>query len=519
MLAKSSLLAVFFFVAIFAVEVSAQQSSLVFTLPSGPYSVGFKSVNQYDYSRSFAESDLLGRVVNEGGYRPIQTSIWYPAVKDENVPPMRFEEYAYLIANEVSFQESNEETRTQAKKSLMAFCSTPESRFTNEMNAPTNAFRDLNSAEGSFPVIIYAPSFNAQSFENSVLCEYLASYGYIVVSSPCMGMWSREMTQDMTGIEAQARDIEFLISFAHDLPHADMSRLSVMGFSWGGISNVLVKMRNDNVKAVICLDGSIRYFPKLFKTSPFADSSKMDVPFLYLASKDGTREELSGDSNIVSGNFFNSLRYCDAYLYTFHLLWHQNFASNYIKLKEHGPNANDEGTQEEVNQGYEFACRYVLYFLNAYMNDDKQALAFLQSRPEQNGVPAHQITKRAKVGLKKPPSLQEFALLLKQSGFDKASQVYAEVKKSSPDFTLKEEQVNAWGYALMWRGSLREAIEVFKLNAELYPQSFNVWDSLAEAYMNIGEIKAAIANYQKSVELNPKNENGVKMIKKLQEQK
>ena len=516
---KGSFLAAFLCLSALFQDLPAQTSVQTFTLSPGPYAVGFRSVNQYDYSRSFAESDLLGRVINEGGYRPMQTSIWYPAVNNDNLSPMRFEQYAYLVADEVGFQQSNEGTKSQAVRDLRGFYGSPESRFNNEMNAVTNAFANLKPAEGIFPVIIYAPSFSSQSFENSVLCEYLASHGYIVISSPCMGMQSRAMTLGLVGMEAQARDIEFLISSAHDLPNVDMSRLSVMGFSWGGISNVLVKMRNDKVKAVICLDGSIRYYLKLFKTSPFADSSKMDVPFLFLAAKNSSREELSGDSSVVSGNFFNSLRYSDAYLFTFHLLLHQNFASNYIKFTERSQDANDEGTQEEVNQGYEFACRYVLNFLNAYMKDDKQAFAFLQNKPEKNGIAAHQITRLAKVGLKSPPSLKEFARLLRESGYDKTSQIYADVKKNFPDFALNEAEVNSWGYALLFSGALDAAIEVFKLNTVLYPQSFNVWDSLAEAYMNKGEIKAAIANYQKSVELNPQNENGIKMIKKLQEQK
>ena len=51
-----------------------------------------------------------------------------------------------------------------------------------------------------------------------------------------------------------------------------------------------------------------------------------------------------------------------------------------------------------------------------------------------------------------------------------------------------------------------EAIEIFKLN---------VYDSLGEAYMKQGEKELAIENYQKSLELNPNNQNGKDMLKKL----
>ena len=64
---------------------------------------------------------------------------------------------------------------------------------------------------------------------------------------------------------------------------------------------------------------------------------------------------------------------------------------------------------------------------------------------------------------------------------------------------------------------MKDAIEIFKLNVEEFPESFNVYDSLGEAYMADGNTKLAIKNYEKSVEMNPDNENGKKMLKKLKE--
>jgi Flp pilus assembly protein TadD len=61
-----------------------------------------------------------------------------------------------------------------------------------------------------------------------------------------------------------------------------------------------------------------------------------------------------------------------------------------------------------------------------------------------------------------------------------------------------------------------EAIRVFQLNVELHPQSWNVYDSLGEAFMKNGDKAAAIQNYTKSLDLNPKNANATEMLKKLQ---
>ena len=59
------------------------------------------------------------------------------------------------------------------------------------------------------------------------------------------------------------------------------------------------------------------------------------------------------------------------------------------------------------------------------------------------------------------------------------------------------------------------AIEIFKLNVEAYPQCWNVYHSLGEAYMRHGEKEFAIQNYEKSLELNPQNTNAAEMLKKL----
>jgi tetratricopeptide (TPR) repeat protein len=65
---------------------------------------------------------------------------------------------------------------------------------------------------------------------------------------------------------------------------------------------------------------------------------------------------------------------------------------------------------------------------------------------------------------------------------------------------------------------VREAIEIFKLNVEAYPESANVYDSLGEAYIVNGDKQLAIRNYQRAVELNPQNTNAIEMLKKLRAQ-
>ncbi|UCD74642.1 MAG: hypothetical protein JSV91_12740 [Phycisphaerales bacterium] len=78
-----------------------------------------------------------------------------------------------------------------------------------------------------------------------------------------------------------------------------------------------------------------------------------------------------------------------------------------------------------------------------------------------------------------------------------------------------ELMLNQLGYLLLQQRRADDAIEVFTRNVELYPGSWNVYDSLGEAHLARGEKEAAIRNYLKSLEINPDNVNGIQMLKRI----
>jgi CubicO group peptidase (beta-lactamase class C family) len=119
-----------------------------------------------------------------------------------------------------------------------------------------------------------------------------------------------------------------------------------------------------------------------------------------------------------------------------------------------------------------------------------------------------------------PPKMSIASVIEKtisEKGIDAAVAEYRELKaKQSATYDFSEPQLNSLGYRLMQRGKLKEAVEIFKLNVDAYPQAFNPYDSLAEAYMNLNERELAITNYKKSLELNPKNTGAIENLKKLE---
>jgi hypothetical protein len=102
------------------------------------------------------------------------------------------------------------------------------------------------------------------------------------------------------------------------------------------------------------------------------------------------------------------------------------------------------------------------------------------------------------------------------SGIDAAVKRYYDLKSGHPgDYNFDEQELNTLGYQLLGKKNFKDAVRIFQLNVDAYPQSANTYDSLAEAYMDNGDKDLAIANYQKSLQLNPSNKNAVEMLKKL----
>ena len=202
------------------------QSRLQFTLAPGQFAVGFKAVDLFDRTREFGER--TASVDHAGGThgRPLQVSIWYPAQPATNATRMRVREYAELTSLPGELPRRDAAGRAAALGTFMrSFGGTDTARVQRELNAITAAVRDAASAHGPFPIVVYGPSLGALSYENSVLCEFLASHGYIVVASPSWGA-SGGMTTDLEGIETQARDMEYLIAYGRTLPNVQMSRMS-----------------------------------------------------------------------------------------------------------------------------------------------------------------------------------------------------------------------------------------------------------------------------------------------------
>lgn len=356
-------------------------AAVKFQVKPGPHAVGVKLVEQYDRTRSFGTDQAQAEHP-----RPLQTVIWYPAQKSDQ-PTMTMRDYLAMIETETTF---GKPTRTKDTERLQEW-------FQKASGQVMSAVRDAHFEDGHFPVVIYSPSFSSGTWQNADLCEYLASHGYVVISSPAMGANSRESTHDLQGVDAQAKDIIFLIDYAATLPDTDRTKVAAIGFSWGGLANLFAASRDPRIKALVSLDGSERYFPGLVQASGTVHPDQMTIPLIYFEEGDQSLEDqdkLNSRFHAEGPNVLNQWLHGD--LITVHMLglFHPEFYSNAYR--------NEELWEKELTNlqvadydyadglvGFSWVMQYTQAFLDFYLKHDTQAGTFLKASPSINGAPRH----------------------------------------------------------------------------------------------------------------------------------
>lgn len=493
-----------------------QSDRFRFEEPSGPYGVGLKVVEQYDHSRVFRYCrDGLGDPYLGECARPLQTLIWYPAERSER-EHMTVGDYGNLCATETHF--GKPKMSANAKEFL--------SGMKAALSVPLRAVKDALIVEGRFPVVIYAPSFSAPSWENADLCEYFASHGYLVLATPSVGVVTRNMTSDLAGINAQARDISYLIGYAAKLENSDMSQVCVVGFSWGGIANVFAASQDSRIKALIVLDGSLRFSPGIVRQAGHVHPDEMSIPLLSIAQGQWTREEQDrqGTDNDRSGpNVLNAWTHGDLIAIYMLAMAHGEFASMYQRNEHawrdvfkpwHQKKAGYD--REDAAAGYAWMARYALQFLNAYLKNDRSGLSFLRRTPAQNGVPRHVMATdfRAAVGV--PASFDGFREELGRRGFENAGEIYSSLQKKKPGFELDEELLISWSEELMEDQHLVQAIILLELNARTHENSSRAYATLGYAYQQSRRNEQAVNCYRTALEKDSDNIEAKRRLWQLQ---
>jgi dienelactone hydrolase len=338
-------------------------------LSPGPYRVGFEERELVDDSRPF-------RADGEG--RSLPALVWYPALDVADAVPVPLERYVGASGRDAF-----------ASRLRLYGPSLTPSEIEAVLSAPTNAYEAAPAAPGRFPLLLFSSGLTAPGYLHVVLCEYLASHGYVAVAIPSLpprdGL---EAAYDQRMVDAQMRDLELVIQELRDDPRVDVRRLGLAAWSLGGVAQALVQMQNPNVVAVVSLDAATGYAygEELLEGSLFFEPSRATAAFFHATD---SREDTSPAAK--SFRYFDDVVAGRAYLLTLEGIAHSEMTSfgsviPHAVIRREGSGA--------VLERHRLLCLYVERFLDEAFAKDAEASDFLSVAPTRHGFDGLVLTRK-----------------------------------------------------------------------------------------------------------------------------
>jgi tetratricopeptide (TPR) repeat protein len=206
--------------------------------------------------------------------------------------------------------------------------------------------------------------------------------------------------------------------------------------------------------------------------------------------------------------------YSKAYSLKFHNLTHPCFSTLGVLFQNR--DIRQDKSDGEIMESYKWMTFYAMNFLNAFLKNDKESLNFLERRPEDNDLQGGLVSIKSKIAKEKKFSFEDFNETATDRNYTNLDPLYDSILNKHPSFKPEEETLNNLGLQLVFNPKTSEqGISVLLLSTKIYPESSNLFDSLAEAYLFAGENKMAITNFKKSLKLYPQNQNALNRLKEL----
>ena len=170
-----------------------------------------------------------------------------------------------------------------------------------------------------------------------------------------------------------------------------------------------------------------------------------------------------------------------------------------------------------IMESYRWVSIYAKTFFDAYLKGNDQAMEFVNRPPAENEVSQGLISYKTKLPQTETMGFEDFNDLAARQQYEKLNTLYESLLVNNPDLVLPENNLNTLGLQLVFDPEKgEEGIKVLRFATEMYPESANLMDSLAEAYLFLGEEEKALESFKKSLELNPQNHNAIQRIKELE---
>ena len=242
-------------------------------MEAGKYLVGYSDTVVYNEDQYYS-------FLNYEGHKPYFVSMWYPLSKDTNSSPGVYNDYFSFDVSE-NLKGLRDSLVQMQQTSLIRYgirnrldswddreYTKPEQElFYKILSTKVNAIQSDKLPRIKYPVIVYHHGMGSTKEDNSVLFEYLASHGFIIISSNYHWPNQRELLADAKN------DLQFIIDYTMTLSFIDQDQIHFLGHSWGSqMGLILNQTGNHTIKSFILLDNTLeqmsleqvgRYYPDL----------------------------------------------------------------------------------------------------------------------------------------------------------------------------------------------------------------------------------------------------------------
>ncbi|MDI9320726.1 MAG: hypothetical protein QM530_09685 [Phycisphaerales bacterium] len=479
----------------------------------GEFNIGFKRYFIFDSTRDYQLLyDLNGNQDSTKYPRPMIINVWYPT-KDK---PKRKFPYANYISypskdplwsiflkhiHDYNFNtiKNNAFRGSQYKNDTV----NADKDFLALMDLDCGVAENAEYANGEFPLIIYQQSLGGTIEENAVLCQLLASNGFLVINCAYQSNQSTKVYADWN-LERAEKDVLFLLHFAERNLPSEKDNYHLLGFSFGAQSNFNLLTKPYKFKSMVSFDSRLEYYfninPRGHKDLPktlLSNTEKINVPLLLFTNQFAPYTII--DSLSHSDRIYAMAKGFNHYDFT-----SQKQLSNELFCQK---TPNIKLAQQQII--YSEICKNTISFLKA--KSSKTNTSFLFERSDNFLIEIMALGKsKPDLNLGTINTPRQALLAIEVYGLEKIQTLFPNHRIS-----FDEDILNDFAYSLVIKENISMAREVLIWSTHLFPESANLFDSLGEIYFLEKDFTNSLNSYQRSVNLNPKNQNAISYIQKI----
>ena len=470
-------------------------------LEYGQYKVGFKTLFVSDVSRpAVPYADWSGKLYPEDEIteaRNLPIHIWYPTNTITELLPYRH--FVNLIARKAQNEVSQK--KDSLAEHIFAYQTNELGRKTDLTDKEMEILLQLGTGSSlnaepiqqKFPLIVFP---NGSSPANqSVMCEYWASHGYIVAAISLKGQFSSVIDASVKGLEVAVDDLEFALQKLFELPNVDGNQVALVANAIESSFCAGLASRNEKIKALVSLEGGFlsRYEQDILSKTSFYDPQNLSLPILAIYAPHPN----------ISPGYIDDLKYSERYFAHFPGMSEFHFL-NYGVFEAYVPNIIGK-PKGEVRKGFKVASEITLWFLNAKLKSQAEQLTGLYTNgiPERYKPTVDSLFK--KQGFDPPPNMAQLKNIFVSKGMDGIDSVYQSQLAQGDRKPFSMSFYNDFRNWLAWKKDpeYKNRLKLYQFAVESYPNLAENNYRLAYYLKLNGQEETAMAYYEQTKKILP----------------